>query len=100
MTIEQVAAQTRVPIRYLHAIEDEQFEIIPDASTPRASSRRSRARSGCASAGRARRSRLRWPKAGAGRGLTSLPPDRGDRGSGSDELHIGLEVQQADARLR
>lgn len=29
MTIEEVAAQTRVPIRYLHAIEDEQFDIIP-----------------------------------------------------------------------
>ena len=29
MTIEQVAAQTRVPIRYLHAIEDERFDIIP-----------------------------------------------------------------------
>lgn len=29
MTIEQVAAVTRVPIRYLHAIEDERFEIIP-----------------------------------------------------------------------
>lgn len=29
MTIEQVAEQTRVPIRYLHAIEDERFEIIP-----------------------------------------------------------------------
>jgi cytoskeletal protein RodZ len=29
MTIEQVAAETRVPIRYLHAIEDERFEVIP-----------------------------------------------------------------------
>lgn len=29
MTIEQVAAQTRVPIRYLHAIEEERFDVIP-----------------------------------------------------------------------
>lgn len=29
MTIEQVAAETRVPIRYLHAIEAERFDVIP-----------------------------------------------------------------------
>ncbi|MBX3595513.1 helix-turn-helix transcriptional regulator [Sphingomonas sp.] len=29
MSIEQVAAQTRVPVRYLHAIEDERFDVIP-----------------------------------------------------------------------
>lgn len=29
MSIEQVAAETRVPIRYLTAIEAERFEVIP-----------------------------------------------------------------------
>ncbi|MEG3179885.1 helix-turn-helix domain-containing protein [Sphingomonas sp. LT1P40] len=29
MTIEDVAAQTRVPIRYLAAIEAERFDLIP-----------------------------------------------------------------------
>lgn len=29
MTIEQVAAMTRVPIRYLAAIEAERFDVIP-----------------------------------------------------------------------
>lgn len=29
MTIEQVAAQTRVPVRYLTAIEAERFDVIP-----------------------------------------------------------------------
>lgn len=29
MSIEEVAAQTRVPVRYLCAIEDERFEVIP-----------------------------------------------------------------------
>ncbi len=29
MTIEQVAAETRVPVRYLAAIEAERFDVIP-----------------------------------------------------------------------